>query len=207
MWDDTKFWNRIAPRYARAQVRDEAAYDRKIEMTQRYLGPDARVLEVGCGTGTTALRHAPLVGHILATDISPAMLDIARERAAEARTTNVTFRHAALETLELAPESLDAVLALNLLHLVEDRAAAIDKLAGALKPGGVLVSSTACLNDGLRWVGIILPGLRALGYAPRLAFLSGDTLRGELRSAGLEIVEDWRPKPRAALFLVAHKPG
>jgi len=207
MWDDTKFWNRIAPRYARAKIGDEAAYQRKIEITQRYFTPEAQVLEVGCGTGTTALRHAPHVGHILATDIAPSMLDIARDRAAEAGAPNVEFRHAALETLEIAPESFDAVLALNLLHLVEDRTAAIAKLAGALKPGGVLVSSTACLNDGLRWVGIVLPLVRAVGYAPRVAFLSGDTLRADMLAADLEIVEDWRPKPKAALFLVARKPG
>jgi ubiquinone/menaquinone biosynthesis C-methylase UbiE len=207
MWDDTKFWDKIAPRYARAKIGDEAAYERKIAITQRYFGPDAQVLEIGCGTGTTALRHAPHVGQILATDISPAMLQIAEGRAAEAGVTNVTFRHAAIEALDLAPESYDAVLALNILHLLEDRVAAIAKLARALKPGGVLVSSTACLNDGLRWVGIILPVVRAVGYAPRVAFLSGDTLRDDMRAAGLEIVEDWRPKPKAALFLVARKPG
>jgi ubiquinone/menaquinone biosynthesis C-methylase UbiE len=207
MWDDSRFWNRVARRYARARIRDEGAYERKIEITQRYFPPGAEVLEVGCGTGTTALRHASHAGHILATDFSSEMLAVARERAAEAGVTNVTFRQAALETLELSEGTYDAILALNLLHLLEDRAGAIARLAGALKPGGVLVSSTACLNDGLRWVGAIVPVLRMVGLAPRLRFLAGDDLRAEMRAAGLEIVEDLRPKPKAALFLVARKPG
>jgi ubiquinone/menaquinone biosynthesis C-methylase UbiE len=207
MWDDSRFWDRIAPRYARANLRDEAAYERKLEITRSYFSPDAEVLEVGCGTGTTALRHAPFAGHILATDISSGMLDIARGRAEEAGVTNVTFRQAALETLDLPEEGFDAILALNLLHLLEDRTAAIGALVRALKPGGVLVSSTPCLKDGLLWVGAILPVMRAVGFAPRLRFVSGDEMRAELQGAGLEIVEDWRPKPKAALFLVARKPG
>ena len=207
MWDDRRFWDRIAQRYARANLRDEAAYERKLALTQAYLAPDAEVLEVGCGTGTTALRHAPFAGHILATDISPAMLEIARQRAEEAGVTNVTFRQSALEDLDLASAGLDAILALNLLHLVEDRDAAIRQLARALKPGGVLVSSTACLSDGLGWIRPLLPPMRLAGFAPRVAFFSAETLRSEMRAAGLEIVEDWRPKPKAALVLVARKPG
>jgi ubiquinone/menaquinone biosynthesis C-methylase UbiE len=207
MWDDRRFWDRIAPRYAKANLRDEAAYARKLEITQRYLTPDAEVLEVGCGTGTTALRHAPHAGHILATDISEGMLAVARRRAEEAGVTNVTFRQAALETLDLPEGRYDAILALNLLHLLEDRQGAIRALVRALKPGGVLVTSTACLNDGLRWVGAILPAARLVGFAPRVAFFSADDLRTEMRAAGLGIVEDWQPKPKAALFLVARKPA
>lgn len=207
MWDDSRFWDRIAPRYARANLRDEAAYERKLEITRSYLSPDADVLEVGCGTGTTALRHAPYAGHILATDISSGMLDIARGRAAEAGVTNVTFRHAALEALDLPDGGFDAILALNLLHLLDDRKTAISALVRALKPGGVLVTSTPCLRDGLLWVGAILPLMRAVGFAPRVRFVSGDALRAEMRDAGLEIVEDWRPKPKAALFLIARKPA
>ncbi|MGI1661056.1 class I SAM-dependent methyltransferase [Palleronia sp. KMU-117] len=207
MWDDSRFWNRVARRYARANIRDEGAYARKLEITQRYLTPGAEVLEVGCGTGTTALRHAPHAGHVLGTDISSEMIAIARERATEAGVTNVTFRQSALETLDLGEARFDAILALNLLHLLDDPAGAITRLAGALKPGGVLVSSTACLNDGLRWVAAIVPPLRLVGLAPRVRFLGGDDLRAGMRAAGLEIVEDWRPKPRAALFLVAQKPA
>jgi ubiquinone/menaquinone biosynthesis C-methylase UbiE len=207
MWDDRRFWDRIAERYAKANLRDEAAYARKLEITQRYLTKDAEVLEVGCGTGTTALRHAPFAGHILATDISSGMLAVARRRAEEAGVTNVTFRQAALETLDLPEGRYDAILALNLLHLLEDRQGAIAALARALRPGGVLVSSTACLSDGLGWVRPILPVMRLVGFAPRVAFFTGDTLRAEMRAAGLVIVEDWRPKPKAALFLVARKPS
>lgn len=55
------FWDRIADRCARKPVADEAAYQRKLEVTRGYLRPDMEVFEFGCGTGTTALHHAPFV--------------------------------------------------------------------------------------------------------------------------------------------------
>ena len=65
-----KFWDWIAERYARTPVADEASYKKKLQITQDYLRPGMEVLEFGCGTGSTALIHAPHVKHIHAIDIS-----------------------------------------------------------------------------------------------------------------------------------------
>ena len=65
-----KFWDRIAERYARTPVADETSYKKKLQITQDYLRPGMEVLEFGCGTGSTALIHAPYVKHIHAIDIS-----------------------------------------------------------------------------------------------------------------------------------------
>jgi ubiquinone/menaquinone biosynthesis C-methylase UbiE len=81
MTPDARFWNRIARRYARMKVPDEASYRHKLDRTRAYLGPGPEVFEFGCGTGTTALHHAPHVAHVRAVDISPAMIAIAREKA------------------------------------------------------------------------------------------------------------------------------
>ena len=67
--------------YAKRPVTDETAYQRKLKLTQDYLSPDMEVLELGCGTGTTALFHAPFVKHITGIDISRNMLEIARAKA------------------------------------------------------------------------------------------------------------------------------
>ena len=60
------------------------------------------VLEFGCGTGSTALAHAPFVRHILATDISEKMLEIARAKAADGSVHNVTFQQGTLDDLDKA---------------------------------------------------------------------------------------------------------
>ena len=81
---DSRFWDRIAKKYARTPVADEAAYQKKLDITHGYFRPDMRVLEFGCGTGSTAIAHAPFVKHIHAIDISKddiarISLDVVRE--------------------------------------------------------------------------------------------------------------------------------
>jgi SAM-dependent methyltransferase len=81
MSDEARFWDRRAEKYALRPVAGQEAYEKKLEITRSYFPRDSEVLEMGCGTGSTALVHAPYVRHILATDISPAMINIARGKA------------------------------------------------------------------------------------------------------------------------------
>ena len=62
MFQRSWFWDRLAKRYARMPVADQAAYETKLEKTRAFLRPDSRVLEFGCGTGSTAILHAPPCG-------------------------------------------------------------------------------------------------------------------------------------------------
>jgi ubiquinone/menaquinone biosynthesis C-methylase UbiE len=56
-----RFWDLFAERYAKTPVANEVMYQKKLEATQRYFKSDMHVLEFGCGTGSTALVHAPFV--------------------------------------------------------------------------------------------------------------------------------------------------
>ena len=147
MSDAARFWDKRAERYAQRPVGDPEAYEKKLEITRMYFRPDSEVLEMGCGTGSTALAHAPHAGHILATDISPAMIDIARRRGKAGGAGNVTFETRAVADHALAESAYDAILALNLLHLLEDPRGAIGAAHVGLRPGGVFVTSTACIGD------------------------------------------------------------
>jgi len=62
--DDTRFWDRGARKYARGAVADPAGYERTLDRTRGLLRPDHGVLELGCGTGSTALRLAGAAGAI-----------------------------------------------------------------------------------------------------------------------------------------------
>ncbi len=70
MSGENRFWDKRAAKYAQHPVADQAAYEKKLEITRTHFRPDSEVLETGCGTGSTALAHAPYVKHILATDFS-----------------------------------------------------------------------------------------------------------------------------------------
>jgi len=79
-----KIWDRFADGYAKQPIADPASYQKKLQVTQQYLKPFMQVLEIGCGTGGTSILHAPHVQHILATDISSKMVEIARRNAEQA---------------------------------------------------------------------------------------------------------------------------
>lgn len=202
-----RFWDRIAKRYAKQPVSDEAAYQKKLEVTREYLTPDMEVLEIGCGTGSTAIAHAPYVKHIGAIDISSKMIEIAKGKAEADEVKNVTFRQAGIEGLSLPDQSLDAVLALSLLHLLDDREEAIAKIHKVLKPGGVFVSSTACLGGTMKILKFILPIGRFLGLLPLVRFFTEKDLADSFVDAGFEIEHQWQPDKGKAVFIVARKGG
>jgi ubiquinone/menaquinone biosynthesis C-methylase UbiE len=199
-----KFWDRIAKRYAKKPVGNEAAYQRKLSKTREYFRPDMEVLEIGCGTGSTAIAHAPYVRHIRATDISDRMIEIAKNKARSAGVENVSFEVCGIEDLVVASESVDAVLALSLLHLLEDRQAAIAQIHEMLRPGGIFVSNTVCLGDNMRWFRFVAPIGRWLGVFPLLRIFTGSELEAGVRGAGFEIEHAWQPD-KAVVFIIARR--
>ena len=85
-----KFWNKVAAGYSRQPIADEAAYQKKLQVTREYLHPSMDVLEFGCGTGSTAIAHAPYE-HIQAIDFSSNMIEIAQAKADAQNIQNITF--------------------------------------------------------------------------------------------------------------------
>ena len=92
-----KFWDRIANRYAKSPIADETAYQHKLKVTRQYFRDDMEVMELGCGTGSTAILHAPYVKHIQAVDISSKMLAIAQSKADQQQIENIDFQQAAID--------------------------------------------------------------------------------------------------------------
>ena len=163
------------------------------------------VLEIGCGTGTTAIAHAPYVRHILATDLASRMIEIGRNRAKAAGIDNVTFEASSVDALGVPATSLDVVMAHNVLHLLDDREEAIADVHKMLKPGGVFVSSTACVGDMMLPLRLIVPVGRFLRLFPLVRAFSVVQLKDSFEKAGFEIDYEWQPKKNAAVFIVCRK--
>ena len=206
MAESKKFWDRIAKRYEKKPVGDEAAYQHKLATTREYFRPDMQVLEIGCGTGSTAIAHAPYVANIRATDISEKMIEIAKGKATAAGVQNVTFETLPSEDLGVPDESVDAVLALSLLHLLEDKDAVIARIHDMLRPGGIFVSNTVCLGDSMKWFRFVAPVGRWLGVFPLLRIFTRNELEAGITSAGFEIEHEWQPDKRV-VFIIARKSG
>lgn len=203
----SRFWDKIAGRYARQPVKDEAAYQKKLQITRDYLRPDMKLLEFGCGTGTTALTHAPLVDRILAIDISSRMLEIAEQKEKAANIGNVMFERAAIDDFTAPYNSFDVVLGMSILHLLADKDMAIAKVHKMLKPGGVFVSSTVCLGNTMKFFRLIGPLGRALGVLPLLQVFTTQELVDSIKAYGFEIEHQWSPGKGTSVFIVAKKPA
>lgn len=205
MADSSAFWDRVAERYSKNPVADEASYQKKLRVTREYFSPDAQVLEIGCGTGSTAIVHAPFVKHIRATDISPKMIEIATKKAALENVDNVSFEVSSIDDLDVADQSLDAVLGLSILHLVRDRDRVIAKAYKMLKQGGVFVTSTVCIGDTMKFFKLIAPIGRFLGLMPLVTVFTVQELVDSVTKAGFSIDYQWQPGKGKAVFIVAKK--
>ncbi|MBO6940746.1 MAG: class I SAM-dependent methyltransferase [Deltaproteobacteria bacterium] len=206
---DPAFWNELAERYAAKPVEDPSAFDRKIAVTKSEMEPTDVVLDIGCGTGSLALRLAGSAAEVHGLDLSSEMIRIAREKAERAGADNVTFHTGPFdETFDtFESESLDGVCAYSLLHLLDDRAAALWQIHRLLKPGGFFISSTVCLGESWIPYGAILPVMRWLGKAPWVDVVSKAEIATVIEDAGfVDLAQpDVGAKPIIG-FMVAIKP-
>jgi ubiquinone/menaquinone biosynthesis C-methylase UbiE len=186
---DAHFWDRTSRKYAMRTIADQAAYERTLGRTRALLRSDDRVLELGCGTGTTALRLAGDVQDYLATDISAGMIAIANQKHAADPIQALVFRTATAEALAPDIAEFDAVLGFNYLHLVRDLPGTLRCVHALLAAKGLFISKTPCLGDAnplIRFA--LLPAMRAIGKAPYVGVFRAADLHQHIRAVGFDIL-------------------
>ena len=185
---DARFWDRTSRKYARSKIADQAGYERTLDRTRALLRPDDRVLELGCGTGTTALRLARDVQRYLATDISAEMIAIAKEKSAADPVPGLEFRTATAEALSHEVTTFDAVLGFNYLHLVRDLPGTLRSIHTLLVAEGSFISKTPCVGDMNVFIRLAVPAMQAIGKAPHVTVFRTADLIQHIRAAGFEIL-------------------
>jgi ubiquinone/menaquinone biosynthesis C-methylase UbiE len=169
-------------------------YDHYTEHALRRAGlrPGMRVLDIGCGPGDVSFVAAGLVGprgSVLGVDAAPAMVELARTRAAERGLSTVHFTQSSVDAI-IPDEPVDAVVGRLILMHLPDPAATLRRLRSFVRPGGVIVFSenditaTRSLPD-LPLFGHVTEGMvrafEAMGLSPRF----GTTLHSVFSDAGL----------------------
>lgn len=207
---DARFWDRVSRKYSKSAIADQEGYERSLDRTRALLKSGDRVLELGCGTGTSALRLAADVHSYLATDFSAEMIAIAEEKCrAAAPVPALVFRAATAETLAGETGQFDVVLAFNYLHLVRDVPSTLRCIHALLAADGLFISKTPCLGEMNPLIRLVLlPAMRAVGKAPYVTGFKVADLHQLIGAAGFEIISTERHATKgkdARPYIVARK--
>jgi ubiquinone/menaquinone biosynthesis C-methylase UbiE len=109
------------------------------------LATGAKVLDVGCGTGASALPAAAAVGpngSVIGVDLSARLLDRAREKAKARGLSNIEFRLADMTSLGYPDDRFDAVVSVFSIFFVPDMEGLVRELWRMVRPGGKLAVTT-----------------------------------------------------------------
>ncbi len=119
--------------------------DRLIELAQPQT--NWLVLDIATGGGHTALKFAPHVAKVIATDITPKMLDVARQHITEKGISNVEFKPADAEDLPFEDDTFDLVTCRTAPHHFPNCAKFVREAARVLKPGCLLLVQDQVLSE------------------------------------------------------------
>ena len=140
------FWDRVAGVYDLfVNVVNRRTHQALRKIVAGLIQPGDRALECACGTGLLTEVIAPRCAHVTATDFAPKMLARARKNCAAL--TNITFEPADITALRYPDASFDAVVAGNVIHLLDEPMKALHELDRVCRPGGRLIIPTYMNRD------------------------------------------------------------
>lgn len=124
-----------------------AFWDRYGKRTVGRLGlsPGSAVLDVGCGSGASAIPAAAIVGpagRVVGADLAERLLDLARVKAGQAGLNNTEFHHGDMERLGYPDGAFDAVVSVFSIFFVPDMEKQVAELWRMVRPGGQLAITT-----------------------------------------------------------------
>ncbi len=144
--DNKTFWQRFAKFYGPVMERSGAKLYRDIcQRIRPCLNRNMNVLELACGSGQISYPLSSRVRLWEATDFSPAMIAEAKKKKHSSR-LHFSVRDAT--ALPYAPESFDAVVIANALHIMPDPDKALAEIRRVLKPEGLLFAPTFVHGEG-----------------------------------------------------------
>jgi ubiquinone/menaquinone biosynthesis C-methylase UbiE len=168
----------------------------------------AWILDVGCGTGASALPAAEQVGprgHVIGVDLADRLLEVARRKAAGRALANVRFEVADMEHLAYPDEHFDAVVSVFSIFFVPDMARQARAMWRMVKPGGALAVTTwgpRLFEPGtsIWWAAVrdVRPDL-VVSVSPWDRITEPQAVRDLLREAGIANVEIEAEDGRQAL--------
>jgi ubiquinone/menaquinone biosynthesis C-methylase UbiE len=186
------YWSRLAESYDR---KGEYVVGKRILnairtnlMEDQSLG---NAIEFGCGTGFFTKSIAKNAKHIIATDLSDEMLEIARVQLGKFK--NITIEKMDCANTSLTAGSFDSVIMVNLIHVIDDPMQCLQESYRVLRDGGILivVDFTAYKMNFYKKIKLIFRYLREWGLPPRQGNnnMSPDELVSQVENVGFRVMD------------------
>ncbi|MFH1005765.1 MAG: class I SAM-dependent methyltransferase [Bacteroidota bacterium] len=148
---EKNFWDKFANHYD-SFIKNTVAktYKSILENIDSELNINQNVLEIGTGTGIISFSICSKVSSIVATDISPEMIRIAKQKQKDSNVKNIDFQIRDSYNLTFPDKSFDVVIASNLLHLLYEPEKPIKEVKRVLKDNGIFIAPTFCVGENMK---------------------------------------------------------
>lgn len=137
--DNKNFWGKLAARYDRILSGSGKLYRDILSNMKQTLNRNMTVLELACGTGLLSVKIVPTVKHLEATDFSEEMIAQAKKKVYSSK---LHFSVQDATALPYAPQTFDAVIISNALHIMPEPQKALSEIKRVLRDGGILIAPT-----------------------------------------------------------------
>ncbi len=204
IYKERKFWDSFAKKYDRNREKSgtNEVYGDLFYMLKKDIDGSGRLLEAATGTGLISFQLSSLGTEIIAIDLSPEMLKIAKRKADKQSITNVEFREGDICNLDFPDNYFDAVIASNVLHLLFDPGKALQEIRRVTKPEGIVILPTYCHGENLK-SHLFSRMMSLMGFRARSRW-SVDSFQKFIEGNGLKIEKHETLKgPIPMVYLVA----
>jgi ubiquinone/menaquinone biosynthesis C-methylase UbiE len=147
---EVKFWDWFADKYdSFTNMVSSDMYRNLIKDILEHIDASKTVMEIATGTGIIAVEVAPHAKIVYASDISPRMIQLARDKLLVMGFENIIFEVKDAYQLDYPMESFDVVIASNVLHVLHYPSKVISSAHRVLKPGGLFIVAVFCHGENL----------------------------------------------------------
>lgn len=195
----TRFWDRVADSSGEGLG---ATSQKTVALSLPFLQKSDIVLDFGCGPGNLSNAIANQVQQVDGIDISSGMIATAQARAAKLNLQNVHFAQLDLFDQRLKSSYYDAILAFNVLHYLDDLIAIANRARCLVKPGGLFISATACMGEGMHPLRPLMFIMTKFGIVPKMHFYKLKRLQGGISASGFQLIAIEKISALPEYFLV-----
>ncbi len=144
---ERNFWDAFAKRYDPFMKSSRRLYEGILKSIEQEVEPGFIIIDLATGTGLLALELAQKVKKVVGIDISPCMIEIAKDKSLQRNIGNTEFFVGDAYQLPFPQNTFDAVLICNALHVMIQPECVFAEAYRVLKEDGLLIAPTFCHGE------------------------------------------------------------